>query len=377
MKHTSQDNTSLSVSVITDIPELRALEPEWNNLLKRSSTQQMFLTWEWVVSWLDAIENKITPYTVTVRDTDGRLCGLAPFYFWRYDLLKFPIDVLRPLADHATGLMYPSWIIDEDNSTAISTAIATELANRRKDFDLIWMPRMASWNPGVDYIEKGFQHTGLTVRKRPTSYSAIQLPSTTDEYRGILSKSVAKNLRWRLNKIRKSEGAIVECNNTTDVDQFMHALFDLHGKRWRQKGEAGVFVRRPLEKRFYEEYLPKAASTGWLRLKAIKSSNTFKAIKLGYAYDNTLLSVQGGYDPDYISGAANVLLFDVICGAIEEGLEVYDFLNTHTNHKNQWRGEERFGIDLYVTSNSLISKAISQLGIWPTGRYLRPIEIQT
>jgi hypothetical protein len=335
----------------------------------------MFLTWEWVVSWLDAIENEIVPFVVVVRDGAGRLCGLAPLYFWRYKFLKLWVDVLRPLGDHHTGIMYPGWILDREDPIAVSRAIGGELSRRKRDYDLIWIPRMGTWNQEVLHLTEGLKDTSLTVRQRPCSYSATQLPSNVEEYSKQLTRKVGQNLRRAARKVSKDGGEIITCDNKADLDDFKQALYFLHDKRWTQKGELGLFERRPLAKRFYEEFLPRAAALDWLRVKAIRADNEFKAIKLGYSYGKSLLSVQAGFDPEYVSGAANVLLFDVISGAIEEGLEIYDFLCPHTKHKGQWNAVERFGADLYIASNSLISAAIARAGVWPNGRYLQPTKI--
>ncbi len=367
----------LTTSLVSDIAGLRSLESEWNDLLARSTSPQMFLSWEWVVSWLDAIENRIIPFVVVVRDGDGRLRGLAPLYHWRYKFLKLWVDVLQPLADHHTGIMYPGLIIDREHPVAVSRAIGAELLKRKKDYDLIWIPRMGTWHDEVLHLTEGLRDTSLTIRQRPCSYSSTQLPNNVEEYTQQLTRKVSQNLRRATRKVEQAGGEVVTCDNKADLEEFKQALYFLHDRRWTQKGELGLFERRPLAKRFYEEFLPRAAALDWLRIKAIRADDSFKAIKLGYAYDKSLLSVQAGFDPEYISGAANVLLFDVICGAIDEGLEVYDFLCPHTKHKGQWNAKERFGADLYIASNSLISRAIAKAGVWPNGRYLQPIKIPT
>ena len=70
----------LHVDILEDWSAVAALEPEWNALLRESSADSLFLTWEWVKCWVEVVGAHLRPLVVCVRDARGALAGLAPFY---------------------------------------------------------------------------------------------------------------------------------------------------------------------------------------------------------------------------------------------------------------------------------------------------------
>ena len=65
------------VRVIRDAAGLAALAPEWDELLARSASDTVFLTWAWLASWWDTYGDGLEPRVATVRE-DGRLVAAAP-----------------------------------------------------------------------------------------------------------------------------------------------------------------------------------------------------------------------------------------------------------------------------------------------------------
>ena len=61
-----------------------ALKPEWNELLHRSRSDTLFLTWEWQSTWWQHLgEGELV--LLGFRGDDGRLVGLAPLYAVQHD----------------------------------------------------------------------------------------------------------------------------------------------------------------------------------------------------------------------------------------------------------------------------------------------------
>jgi hypothetical protein len=64
---------------LIDTPErFRALESEYVALLQRSSANSVFLTWEWLSTWMDVFGSNAKPFVILVRDEADRLLAAAP-----------------------------------------------------------------------------------------------------------------------------------------------------------------------------------------------------------------------------------------------------------------------------------------------------------
>jgi CelD/BcsL family acetyltransferase involved in cellulose biosynthesis len=360
--------------MIRDWPGVCTLEGEWNGLLRQSAADSIFLTWEWVRTWLEAVDESVQPLVVAVRDGDGRLVGLGPFYRSRLRLAGLvTYRALRVLGDEPTGAEYPDWIALGEREGEIHRAMAGALVRNDADWDCIWMPRMSGWSGAGDRIRQAGRAAGLHCQDRPRAFSAIALPPTFAEYMSRLSAKTRKNVRRETDRILRRPGVrIVRCQSRADIERFLEALFRLHHDRWARKGDQGTFRRNPAAARFYEGFAPLALANGWLRIYGLEQDGDLKAVQIGYVYGRVFHALQEGFDPSYEAGAGNVLRALVLESCIAEGLRSYDFLAGVTSHKQRWMATPRDGYDVFVGRRSVRNALLFWPHVWPSGRYLRP-----
>src|SRR5438552_6877527 len=68
--------------------EFDANESEWNSLLSRSCSDNVFLRWEWIHTWWKIFKRDRQLFILTAR-SNGRLIGVAPFYLDTFGPLRF------------------------------------------------------------------------------------------------------------------------------------------------------------------------------------------------------------------------------------------------------------------------------------------------
>ena len=363
---------TLRAEVLRERSAVEALAAEWNPLLERSAADSVFLTWEWMQSWLDTAGDAVRPLVVTVRDERGGLRGLAPLYGTTLTLgglLRY--RALRVMGDDQSGSEYADWIVDRDREEETSLALAEALVRDGGRWDCLWIPRVAGWTGARRRLAEPFARLGLHVRERPAAFSAVELPDT---YAAFLRRLPNKSRAALLRKTRDTFAGgtrLDECRSEPERTEFLDALFALNHRRWSAAGQVGTFVRKPFEARFYRTFTRRALERGWLRLYALRNASHFQAVQIGYAYGRTFHQLQEGFDPAASSGAGNVLRGQVIERCIEEGLTTYDFLGGFTEHKKRWLARERHGCDLFVGRRSVKNALVFTPGLWPTGRYLR------
>ena len=69
----------MKIETYTDLSGFDALAEEWNDLLKRSAFDTLFLTWEWQRTWWEHLgEGDL--FLIAMRDDQGRMAGIAPLY---------------------------------------------------------------------------------------------------------------------------------------------------------------------------------------------------------------------------------------------------------------------------------------------------------
>jgi CelD/BcsL family acetyltransferase involved in cellulose biosynthesis len=363
---------SVNVSVITSWTELEQLKPVWNQLLFRSRATSIFLTWEWLETWYNAIDRKVDLYVVTVRDDSGLLVGIAPFYRAQLRFLKvFQYRTLRYVADTATGAEYADWIADPDREETVCRTIADYLAAQSAAWDAIWLPNVAGWTGALERITQPLRAAGLPVHVRGREFSAVSLYDSLSAYEASIPAKRRKKMRWNTRHVASLDGiTFVRCTDPEQLPAFLDALFDLHQRRWKSVGIDGSFRRKPVEEAFYRRFAEVALQKGWLGLFAVKEHDVFKAVQFGYIFGNTFHALQEGFDPDFEPGTGNALRHHAIETCINEGVGLYDFLGGWTDHKRRWGAELRPGHDVFAGSNKLKSRLLFLKEVWPSGRYI-------
>ena len=363
-----------SSEFIENWPGFLSLKAEWNGLLSRSRADTVFLTWEWIRSWSEVVGESVRPFIISVRDNNGSLLGLAPFYLSELSLLGLlPYRALRIMADYATGLDYADWIIRKDCEVEVSHAITKALAEYKKYWDCIWMPNVAGWTGARERILRPCGEQGFFSHERSRDFGVFDLPEDMKKYFQSLSRNRRSQLRRQIKKVLgRNDIRFLRCLTADDLPRFLDALFELHYRRRNKLGDEGTFRRKPDQVIFYRSFTKAAFKKGWLWFFGLEDHGEFKAIQIGYVYNNVFHQLQEGFDPDYIDGVGNVLRTRVIEACIAEGIKAYDFLGDMTEHKRRWGAKLRTGYDFFISHKSLKNRILFTREVWPTGRFLRP-----
>jgi CelD/BcsL family acetyltransferase involved in cellulose biosynthesis len=359
--------------VVRTSGEWSRLESEWNAVLGESRADSLFMTWEWLDTWLDVHERKPELLVICVRDSDGALVGLAPYYKTDYKLFSVvPYRVLRVVGDINSGAEYQSWIAKKTAEAPVCAEIAKALQEFSSEWDLIWMPQMRTWSAAHAPMIDALRASRSAVNQRPNVFTAIPVPDRYEDYLARMSANRRQQVRRMTKRIlSKPTVEIRKVGSKEELGPALEALFHLHGKRWRSVGREGVFVRKPKEKEFYRRFTPTALDRGWLAMYTLFDDGEPKAVQIGYVYDGVFLQLQEGFDTDYSPHVGNALRAHVIEDCIRTGLREYDFLGGTSEHKRRWLAGERFGTDLLAYTRRLKNLPI-RVGVWPTGAYLRP-----
>lgn len=365
---------AVRASILEDWRTIAELGAEWDELLDRAAANTIFLTREWLAAWRKAAGATAHPWVVAARDAEGRLVGLAPFYRASFRVGGvIPFRVLRPLGDAMSGAEYPDLILDPRRERETAAAIG-EAQGARRDWDCLWMPNVAGWTGALDRLSTVCRASRFLLNHRPRDFAALGLPDTYAAFLSSLSGNTRGSLQRRSRKLLSDPGvALAECRNVDELPGWLDALFDLNHRRWTAAGSVGNFVRKPQEARFYREFAPLALARGWLRLYGLRVAGSLRAVQIGYVYRGTFFQLQEGFDPAAPAGLGNVLRGLVIERCIKEGVQSYDFLGEHTEHKRRWGAQLRWGHDILIGRRSARNTLLFKAKLWPTGRFLRPV----
>jgi CelD/BcsL family acetyltransferase involved in cellulose biosynthesis len=362
----------MNITLIDNWPDFYTLSDEWDLLLQKSSADTIFLTWDWVSSWVEIWQENYKPYVLLVRDENDVLIGVAPFYIGECRLLGLlKYSTLRIIGDVNSGAEYPAWMVKIGIESDVSTCIAAELSHRYSEWDFIWMPRVAGWINAHQHVLQACKQVGLLVNIRPADFSTILVPQEFSEFEAQQSRNRRQQMRRRIRKVFLSDDVeILQCVNQEDVSFYLDQLFSLNNKRWNSVEKSGTFYRKPQEAEFYRKFIPRALKNGWLSFFLLRNNEGVKAVQVGYVYKNIFHQLQEGFDPDFLPGTGTVLRWHIIKNCIQRGVDCYDFLGGITEHKRRWGAIQRVGHDVFIGSPRVKNNLILWGRAWPTGKYL-------
>ncbi len=359
--------------VISTRAGLEKLANEWNTLQKESAAGTLFLSWEWVSTWLSTVHPEASLFVPVVRDREGRLAALAPFYLSKLQLLGLlNYRCLRLLGDVGSGAEYPDLLMRVDIEEEVLPVLRRLMLEHRNRWDCLWLRDIAEHSGAFDRFRRLFDGPEFYFNHRPRDLASVALPDTYEAYEMSLSRRHRTNTRRHAKMLSADHSVeLVGCQTDEDIAKLLPAFFDLHRQRWRRSGQAGSFDRQPRAEGFFEQFSRVALAKGWLRLLALKVGGEIQAVQYGYAENGCFYSVQEGYLPEGSPGMGNVLRKFVIEACIDEGIGEYDFLGGYSDHKRHWGAVRRAGQDLFVGRRTPKNWILFRRKIWPTGRHMR------
>lgn len=362
----------IAIDVITDWRDFDLLKNDWQALLKQSDADNIFLTWQWIDCWRKSQANTINPLIIVIKEAQETI-AIAPFYLQPYRLVgAITYHALRFVGDKGTGSEYSNFIVRSEDAVKLKARLWEQLLSSELKglWDFVWFTNVSAWTEGGKSLVDALASVkSLNYYQRSIEFA--QTPLDGDIF-AKLSANQRANIRKPTKKLKEIGSLdMALTDQDEDLTEHLEKLFNLHNQRWQEDG-LGSFQRRSELVDFYRFFVPVAFAKGWLRLLRLESNNEIQAMQLGYVYNNHFLSIQEGFNPDFIPGIGQVLRLFSFNNCQKESLDCYDFLGMYSEHKRRWLAEKRFGTDLFICQKKVKNTPFLLAEIWPTGRYLKP-----
>lgn len=328
MKLTAYDNVSL----------FETLQSEWNELVFRSMSNQIFSTWEWQSIWWQAYQSRGQLWVITCRTEDGRLVGIAPWFIEQHPTHG---RVIRSIGC-VDVTDYLDIIVDADCIQPVQECFAGYLAEHRDQFDRLDLCNIPEYSPTYAIFPEMLKQHNFTVEvKQQEVCPIIKLPDDWEGYLSLLDKKQRHEVR---RKLRRADGAPEEIewyivDETHNLEEEMARFTTLMAASDPQKAE---FLSDESNMAFFKTMVPAMAACGWLQLNFLTIGGTAAATYLNFDYDKRILVYNSGLlqEPYGNLSPGIVLLAYNIQHAIETGHEEFDFLRGNETYKYRMGGQD-------------------------------------
>jgi CelD/BcsL family acetyltransferase involved in cellulose biosynthesis len=337
------------VVLIADPSHLDRLRPAWEDLLRRSETDEPMLSPLWLLAWWHTYGRGTgRKLRVGLFYQGGRLVGLAPLVQRRYWYLPgIPFRRLEPLGtgeDGGDGVCseYLNIIAERGAEGYVAGELARALAaGEFGSWDELVLPMMNGDGPLPTLLHEAFRSRGLAADCRQTSQAPyIPLPASWDAYLRLLPGSSRRYLQRSLRDFESWAGPGLEVRRATsalDLEEGRGVLMGLHGERWAAAGRPGGAFGVPHFRAFHDAVLPQLLAVGALELLWLIVHGRPVAALYNLVWGGKVYFYQSGRAtdvPKHIRPGIALHAY-AIRAAIEAGRREYDFLGDPVRYKLQ------------------------------------------
>ena len=345
----------LEIKEICTDEEFSHLKGEWDLLLSKSGSNNIFLTWDWLYNWWKIFHQGRRLNILIVRE-NGELKAIAPLFL----SVRNPSGVrqLQFLGSEAVGSDYLDFILYPNKEEKLLDLMLNFLNKNRRTWDLINLQGVPETSK-TSAIFKKQQRLSL-LSKLDTICPYIELPDKKHKLYRTLSSNMRNQIRRKKRKFEQDcNGKFIVLREKGKLNVAIDNFIRLNENRFKAKRMSSPFSD-DLFNRFHRKIIPIFFQRGLLELDFLHLGDTPIAAIYLFKYDHRYLYYQSGFDSAWHKISPGMLIFEyAISKAIEEGIKEFDFLQGNEDYKYRWTSNDKKNLQLVLFNSSPRSRTVN------------------
>ncbi len=324
------------ISVVDSFEQWEALRMEWNDLLGKSASNNVFLTWEWQHSWAECFLGDKRELFILVVYSGNEIVGIAPWY--RYQLGKglFSARQIEFLGTPEAGSDYLDVFMKKGREKEVTRCLHDFLlGDAAARWDRLRLHDIPSNSLFLLHLLTSIKQSGKYVAVEETSFCPIAvLPGTEDEFFAGLSSRRGQRFRQDLRTLNKQDTVKLVTFSSDNLDAALKDFFVLYTEKAGWPGEDLYYlIGKFIEKRGTES----------IQIDFLATSGSYIGGLLHLRFQDTLYMYLMAIDKSYNAkvSVGNLLAGLCITNAIQSGISYYDFLKGIEDYKFHWSNNGR------------------------------------
>lgn len=333
----------VSITCVHDLDLLWPRKDEWNALVQRSSTNTIFQTFEWHMSWWKAFSDS-AQLLILIAETDGELVGIAPFMIVR----RWSLGRKRRIIEFIGGdaIDYADCIVDQSHA-AIIPLFLDWLTEHKHLWDMLYLFNVSDTSPLLSVLHSPSSTRGLIADIQLLHEAPSHVFGDVAEDQQLLKK---KSIRRHYNYFVRN--GRLECRHYTDaehISSYLNEMFEQHIQRWSLAGVQSQFldVRQRL---FYHNLATHVSAADRVLFSVLLFNDSPIAFHFGFQYADRIFYIKPAFSVAYIKHSpGEVLLKHLLEYALAHGVRELDFTVGEESYKYRFSNHLRksYGIRAY------------------------------
>lgn len=349
----------MNIELIDNYKDFLAAGKFWNRLLEKSSSNNVFLTFEWLDCWWQAYgkEKKLNILLVKEADAVMAIAALMSENALRAGL---PVKIISFIYnDNASRA---DFILSERPRECLG-AVINWLESNKNRWDVIELQNIAEGSPSYEILKTILGEIGFPFAIKDGLRSPF-VPVNTgwEAYFASRSRNFRKNLRHLNNRISKEGVYTVEEINDADKNRKApESIFAISAKSWKARCKRDISAREE-DRKFYKSLYEAAAKNGWLKLWILKLNETAICYEYHLKYDSKVYSLRSDFDERYKNiSPGTYLSCQIMKSYFGDSVREYDFCGHDDGYKKNWASLARRHYTFVIYNNSVFGRMLCLL----------------
>jgi len=327
----------IKIEKITTLDRLMKIRDAWDNLLSKSTSNDLFLCPAWLFSWVKVFDKSYDLFFIALWE-NNRLLGLVPLCHKKTGPFRILTFAGAPVSDRMDFILKGG-----EEKRCIKTF--TRWLLEQKGWDRITLDNFGAFSRNPEIFSDILQKAGI-VFKVSVAGTYYYIPTKNySDFENFLAqnktKKSLKRLRNYRNRLLRAQNSRWELLTTLDSKTLRQIEnLDTIGSLRGNRGES--FFSRPSSKIFLQKLFLEIHEDKNIRTIVYKRGNKIHAYEINFLYNNKILSYQASFDKDLLQDSpGTVTCYKAIHHAFENGYDEYDFLLGNEAYKNHWSNDFR------------------------------------
>ncbi|MFX0195918.1 MAG: GNAT family N-acetyltransferase [Candidatus Hodarchaeota archaeon] len=332
---------------IIDSPEKwGVVSTSWNEILRKSNSKTIFLTWEWLHTWSEFFCTKDRLLFIIAIYQNEKLVGLAP---WCIHFLWAPFSKIRRiefLGSPEMGSDYLDVFAQKGKEEEVARCIYDYLFGEASRFwDTILLRDIPSDSLFLLYFMEQLRNDGKYASLNEGAFCPIVIsPGSWNDFFQNLSPNRREQLR-RHHRLLMKHGYIEHETliQGPDSEHVLNRFISMY-KSWWGKNKHHKFYNH------LKSFVAKSAFHAWVQYDFLTIDGKDIASFLQFRYNGTLSMYLMAVDKTFNTkiSIGNILIGLCLEKAMSDGISVYDFLKGTEKYKFHWSNAGRRSLVLQL-----------------------------
>lgn len=349
----------MNIELITDFGRFVSLEKEWNSVLKGSNSDNPFLTFEWLRSWLEVFGDEVELYVIAAREGSS-LVGLAPLVINRGGELVF---IGYPLNDYSD-------IIALRDRPDVLAAIIDHILSSNSRWNKVILDQMTAEGSSAKGVIDYLREKAVSYRIIDSDSCPAMILADREAARKMYYK---RNITTYVNWFRKQGDLQFRVyEDTKEATDRLNDLFEQHRKRRALTPFPSQFESEKV-RRFFMAFLAAMHPKKWIVLAGLTLDDFFLALYLSFEYDRILYLYTTSFDVSFSKRSpGQVILRHLFDYALDHNIAELDFARGGESYKDRFSNIVRQNKKIIIY-NSRLKKTAADL--FHSFRYSKMVDL--